>query len=69
MPDEKFLTPQELVKRWGNRISIGTLANWRARKPRVGPAFTKIGGRVLYSLSSVQAYEAAQTVGEIATSL
>jgi hypothetical protein len=62
MTDAKqYLTPEQLVKRWEDRITKGTLSNWRARKPHRGPVFTKVGGRVLYSLASVQAYEAANT--------
>ena len=50
------LQPQELVKRWRNLISLGTLANWRSNG--TGPKFLKIGGRVLYRRVDVEAYEA-----------
>lgn len=51
----KFLTPDELVNRWHGTIGKGTLANWRAKKR--GPAYVKIGGRVLYPLEQVEAWE------------
>ncbi len=63
--EKQFLTPDELVERWGNRITKGTLANWRSRKPLVGPKFTKVGGRVLYSLLEVHSYEQSNTISEI----
>jgi hypothetical protein len=52
-----YLTQVELAARW--RISPRTLERWRWAGE--GLPFTKIGGRVLYSLSDIQAYEAAQT--------
>jgi DNA-binding transcriptional MerR regulator len=51
-----FLTPIELAARW--RISPRTLERWRWAGE--GLPFTKIGGRVLYSLADVEAYEAMQ---------
>jgi hypothetical protein len=51
-----FLTPIELAARW--RISPRTLERWRWAGE--GLPFTKIGGRVLYSLADVEAYEATQ---------
>ena len=55
--DKGFLTPTDLVDRWGGAITTGTLANWRSKGR--GPAFVKIGSRVLYLLADVQAYETA----------
>lgn len=66
MTEAKFLTPAELVERWAGAVTLGTLANWRSRcKPgrQVGPAFQKIGSRVLYPLAAVMAYESANLVG------
>lgn len=51
----EFMTPRELAKRWRGSISIATLTSWRSRGG--GPAFTKIGGRVLYALADVEAWE------------
>lgn len=44
-----------LAKRW--LISPRTLEQWRWQGR--GPRFLKIGGRVIYPLSEVEAYEAA----------
>ena len=46
---EQTLTAQVLAERWG--VSPKTLANMRYR--RKGPAFWKIGGRILYDLNDV----------------
>ena len=51
-----FLTQGELANRW--RISPRTLERWRWL--RTGPAYIKVGGRVVYALTDVEAYEAAQ---------
>lgn len=58
---KKYLTPEELAERWEHRITVGTLANWRAKKRNQGPSFTKLGGRVVYPIEGVEAYEAAKT--------
>ena len=52
-----YLTQTELAARW--RISPRTLERWRWAGD--GLRFTKVGGRVLYSLKDIEAYEAAQT--------
>lgn len=46
----------DLARRW--RISERTLERWRWLK--LGPRYLKIGGRVIYRLEDVEAYEAAQ---------
>lgn len=51
-----YLTPRELAARWRNIVSISTLDNWRSSANR-GPRYVKIGGRVLYPLEEVLAYE------------
>jgi predicted site-specific integrase-resolvase len=50
---EQFLNQARLAIRW--QISPRTLERWRWRGE--GPAFTKIGGRVVYRIADVQAYE------------
>jgi hypothetical protein len=55
-----FLTPQQLSERWGGRIGVRTLANWRCNGG--GPRYTKIGGAILYKVSDVENYEQNQTV-------
>lgn len=50
-----YFTPAELCHRWKNTITEKTLANWRCAGD--GPAYTKIGGRVMYAVEDVTAYE------------
>ena len=45
----------ELAFRW--RISPRTLERWRWSK--TGPVFLKIGGRVIYRLEDIEAFEIA----------
>jgi hypothetical protein len=52
-----YLTPPELAERYRGSITVKTLANWRWLG--LGPRFTKIGGRILYALSDVVSWEAA----------
>lgn len=56
---ETPLTPAELVARWDGRIKEATLATWRCKGG--GPDFVKIGGRVVYYPSAVEAYEQSRT--------
>ena len=56
-----YLTPKELVDRYRGTITIRTLANWRSSGE--GPAYTKIGGRVLYAVVGVTAWELGRTLG------
>jgi DNA-binding transcriptional MerR regulator len=46
----------ELARRW--RLSPRTLERWRRRG--TGPAFLKVGGRVVYRLADIEVYEAGQ---------
>ena len=55
-PATRHLTQTDLASRW--RISERTLERWRWRK--LGPPYLKVGGRVVYRLSDVLAYEAGQ---------
>ena len=57
----RLLTPQALVERWQGAITLVTLSTWRSRK--LGPAYIKIGGRVLYREDAVAAWEAKRTFG------
>lgn len=54
--EKTFLNQIELSRRWG--ISPRTLERWRWMGE--GPAFIKLGGRVVYRLTDVEEYEAAQ---------
>lgn len=46
----------ELSRRW--RLSPRTLERWRLQG--TGPRYLKVGGRVVYRLEDVEAYEAEQ---------
>ena len=55
---KRFLTPEELCERWQGVVTKKTLCNWRSTKNRLaGPRHVKIGGRILYPLENVEAYE------------
>lgn len=55
MADE-FLNQVHLARRW--HISPRTLERWRWTGE--GPAYVKIGGRVVYRLDDVKAYESGR---------
>lgn len=61
--EDPMLTPGELVARWKEAVTESTLATWRSRKPKKGPSYLRVGGRVRYRLSDVIAYERSQRVG------
>ena len=52
----KHLNQIELSRRWS--LSPRTLERWRWL--REGPVYLKIGGRVVYRLEDIEAYEAEQ---------
>jgi hypothetical protein len=58
-PPTHHLNQIELARRW--RISPRTLERWRWLNQ--GPAYLKIGGRVVYRLEDIEAFEAAQAHG------
>ena len=47
------LNEHELSQRWG--LSVKTLRRWRQEK--LGPIFCKMGARVTYLISEIEAYE------------
>ncbi len=49
----KHLNQQDLAERWN--LSEKTLERWRSIG--WGPCFLKIGGRVVYRLEDIEAYE------------
>lgn len=55
-----YLTPTELASRWKDLITLKTLANWRSQGD--GPAYTKIGGRVMYRLFDVIKWEDSRRI-------
>jgi len=60
----KYLTAEQLRQRWGGNVSVRTLSNWRSLG--TGPKFTKLGGRVVYPLHEVEAFEARRTTDSTA---
>jgi predicted DNA-binding transcriptional regulator AlpA len=48
-----FLREEELAKRW--RVSPRTLQ--RKRQDRSGPPWLKLGGRIVYDMEDIQAWE------------
>ena len=52
----KHLTQIEVARRW--RLSERTLEKWRSI--RRGPAYLKIGGRVVYRPEDIEAFERQQ---------
>lgn len=52
------LTPRQLAERW--HLSEKTLERWRHEGS--GPAFLKVGARVLYPVQHIEAIEARGTV-------
>ena len=50
------LNQVHLARRWS--LSPRTLERWRVQD--TGPAYLKIGGRVLYRLEDIEAFEAAR---------
>jgi|TARA_R100001129_G_C5192481_1_gene211199 hypothetical protein len=63
MTDKKFIEPRELAARWS--LSPRTLENWRSAGN--GPAYTKISGKVLYSIADVKDFEEAGRVDNATT--
>ena len=55
----KHLNQNELAARWG--ISARSLERWRWAG--LGPAFLKLGGRVVYRQADIEAYEAENLRG------
>ena len=56
---DDFLTVECMVTRWKGKVTASTLATWRSRGN--GPRFVKVGGRVLYRLADVVAWENRNT--------
>jgi len=59
-PDEAYLTPEAVSKRYEERIAVGTLRNWRYLKR--GPPFVRMGRAVLYPLADLLKWEESQKV-------
>lgn len=55
----EFLTVTQLVERWKRQVTVATLATWRSRGN--GPPYVKVGGKVLYRVTDLEAYEKKNT--------
>jgi len=64
--EQKFLTPNEVCRRYGNSVSARTLSNWRWSG--TGPEFVKIGGKVLYALADLERWEESRKASSTSTS-
>jgi hypothetical protein len=53
---KKYLTPSELIERWGGAYTKGTLANRRSKG--FGPPFAKFGAKVVYPVDKLEDWEA-----------
>jgi hypothetical protein len=56
----RYLTPVQVSERFGSRITVRTLANWRYLG--TGPKFSRIGGRILYPAKELGEWERTKTV-------
>ncbi len=52
-PVRMALNEHELATRWG--LSVKTLRRWRQQQ--LGPVFCKLGSRVTYLISEIEAFE------------
>jgi hypothetical protein len=55
MTEQKFLNASQLVARWNNAVTVGTLANWRCQGK--GPPVQRVGNRVLYPIDKLVIWE------------
>lgn len=55
-----YLTPAQVAERYEGSISVRTLSNWRYLG--TGPAFSRLGGRILYPEDKLIEWEEKQTV-------
>jgi hypothetical protein len=56
--EEKHINPVELARRW--RLSPRTLERWRWQGK--GPAYLKIGVRIVYRKDDIESFEADQRI-------
>ena len=56
--EEKHINPVELARRW--RLSPRTLERWRWQGK--GPAYLKIGVRIVYRKEDIESFEADQRI-------
>ena len=59
MTEKLFYTPEELAQRYGGKVTVRTLANWRSAG--ISPPYCKIGGRILYRVKDIEEWERKRT--------
>ena len=55
----RHFSQHDLAARW--RLSVRTLERWRPQHK--GPSFLKLGGRVVYRIEDIEAFEASHRKG------
>ncbi|EAQ37238.1 hypothetical protein NB311A_02984 [Nitrobacter sp. Nb-311A] len=55
-----YLTLEEVVERYRNQVSEGTLRNWRSK--RIGPSFVKIGKAILYPIEELERWDRSNLI-------
>lgn len=55
-----YLTLEEVVERYRNQVSEGTLRNWRSK--RIGPSFIKIGRAILYPIGELERWDRSNLI-------
>jgi hypothetical protein len=55
MDNRLYLSPDQLLERWGNLVTKQTLGLWR--RDGKGPMHMKIGNKVVYPIDFVIEYE------------
>lgn len=53
-PKAKLLAPRAAAQHMQNAVTVGTLAKWRCAG--TGPAFIRIGNKIFYEESALDAY-------------
>ena len=56
----RYLTPSEVVQRYRQQLTLGTLRNWRSK--RIGPSYVRVGKSILYAAASLDEWDRANTV-------
>ena len=60
VPVPDYLTLEEVVERYRNQVSEGTLRNWRSK--RIGPSFIKIGKAILYPIEELERWDRSNLI-------
>lgn len=60
MSTTAYLTLEEVIERYRNKISEGTLRNWRSK--RIGPSFIKAGKAILYPIEELERWDRSNLI-------